>query len=94
MDVLSPNSSPDDEVEVDDGPVEAVVPSVTMQVKLQDLPKMADFGEFHKTKSQKVAIEEDESSKTSNGNISNLSQNLLEDDDDIMFTNGINGVCV
>ncbi len=77
MDLLSSKSSPDDEVEVGGGTVEAIVPAVTMQVKSQqDFPKMADCGEFNKAKSQEVAIKEDESSKTANGNSSNLTENL------------------
>jgi hypothetical protein len=82
MDLSSSNSSPDGKVEVSNDPVEAIITDVTMQeVKSQDLPKMADFGEFNKAKSHEVVIEEDESSKTMGGNISNLSKNLLEDND-------------
>lgn len=70
----SAGTAEDDEVTVvDDRAV--VVPTVTSEVETQDLPESADFAKASKA-------QEEEEEVSDNDPMSDLSQNLLEDDDE------------
>ncbi len=75
--MLAADSGIDDEVTVVEKPAAAATLEVETEVETQLLPQTDDFGQ-----SKGVAREDDENISDEDENVCNLSQNLLEDDDD------------